>query len=249
MEASGTSTVMGMPGWSQISKDDPLAVAQTLKVGALLPRGLSLFAIGAADPGRSADKLHMKRVEATLEKGDIKALKCYLGYLPFSPEHEARRPYYKLAEKYKIPVIFHTGDTYSRKARVKLAHPLGVDDVAVDFPDVRFVLAHLGNPWILDAAEVIYKNNQFGDGNVWADVSALFVGSQADHYRKTGILDDIKKKVRHAIAFTERPDRFLYASDWPLNGMSFYRDFIKETVPREHHEAIFHDNAKLLFSL
>ncbi len=135
-----------MPGWSQINDNDPLAINQTCRVAASLPDGLSLFAIGAADPNRSSDVRHMKNVEAALEQGKVKALKCYLGYLPFGPEHEARRPYYELARKYKIPVIFHTGDTYSRKARVKLAHPLGVDEVAVAYPDVRFVLAHLGNP-------------------------------------------------------------------------------------------------------
>ncbi len=191
----------------------------------------------------------MKRVEEQLDAGRIRAFKCYLGYMPFGPEHEARRPYYELAKKYNLPVIFHTGDTYSRKALVKLAHPLRVDEVAVEYPQVRFVLAHLGNPWILDATEVIYKNNQFGEGNVWADVSALFVDVQAEHYEQTGVLDDIKLKVRHAIAFTERPDRFMYASDWPLNHMNFYRDFVKDAVPEEHHEAIFHDNAKQLFGL
>lgn len=249
MTESKTSMAMGMPGWSQITENDPLAINRTLQIGALLPDKLKLFAIGAADPNRSSDAKHMKRVEDQLADGKVKALKCYLGYLPFGPDHEARLPYYELAKKYKIPVIFHTGDTYSRKAQLKFAHPLGVDDVAVKYPEVRFVLAHLGNPWILDAAEVVYKNNQFGDGNVWADLSALFVSTQASHYQKTGILDDIQKKVRHAISFTERPDRFIYASDWPLNGMSFYRDFIKDVVPPEHHGAIFHDNAKLLFNL
>jgi uncharacterized protein len=234
MTESNTATALGMPGWSQITESDPLAIDWTLQIGALLPNKVRLLAIGAADPNRSSDSKHMKRVEAQLADGQVKALKCYLRYLPFGPEHEAQLPYYDLAKKYRIPVICHTGDTYSRKARLKFAHPLRVDDIAVKYPDVRFVLAHLGNPWILDAAEVIYKNNQFGDGNVWAGVSALFVSTQAEHYKKTGILDDIQKKVRHAIAFTERPDRFIYASDWPLNGMSFYRDFIKDTVPREH---------------
>ena len=211
MEDSGTSTVLGMPGWSEIDEEDPLAINQTLKVSALLPGHLKMFAIGAADPYRSSDKKHMLRVEKALAAGKVKALKCYLGYLPFGPDDDARRPYYKLAQKYRIPVIFHTGDTYSKLAKVRLAHPLRVDDIAVEYPEMKIVLAHLGNPWILDAAEVIYKNNQFGDGNVWADVSALFIREQSDHYEKTGILDDIRQKVRHAIAYSQRPDRFLYA--------------------------------------
>ena len=34
--------------------------------------------------------------------------------------------------------MIHTGDTYSPKAKVRQAQPLLVDDIAVDYPDVRF---------------------------------------------------------------------------------------------------------------
>lgn len=68
-------------------------------------------------------------------------------------------------------MIIHTGDTYSRTAKVRMAHPLLVDDVAVDYPDVKFVMCHLGNPWFQDAAEVLYKND-----NVYADISGLTLG-------------------------------------------------------------------------
>ena len=77
--------------------------------------------------------------------------------------------------KYHLPVIFHTGDNWSTTAKVKYAHPLRMDEVAVDHPEVRFVLAHFGNPWLIDAAEVVFKNP-----NVWADLSGLFVGSDKE---------------------------------------------------------------------
>ena len=104
----------------------------------------------------------------------VVALKGYLGYLHFEPAHANYRRYYELAAKYKLPVMFHTGDTYSPKAKLKFAHPLGVDEVAVDHPDTRFLICHIGNPWVTDAAEVIYKNM-----NVWADLSGLVVGDES----------------------------------------------------------------------
>src|SRR5208282_4375038 len=97
------------------------------------------------------------------------------GYLHFHPADPAYRPYYELAARRRLPFIFHTGDTYSPYAKLKYAHPLGVDEVAVDHPDVRFVLAHVGNPWMIDAAEVVYKNV-----NVWADLSGLIVGDEEE---------------------------------------------------------------------
>jgi uncharacterized protein len=246
MADSRTEHALCMPQWGQLRADDPLGVHRTLALKELIP---CLHAIGIADPSRTGAE-ERKGVEKVLEQGVVKALKCYLGYVHAMPGDSGYTWYFKMAAKYKIPVIFHTGDTYSRKAKVKYAHPLGIDDVAVDFPEVNFVLAHLGNPWITDAAEVIYKNNQLGSGgNVWADLSALLVGPQFDAYAGSGLLDRLKKQVRHAIAYSERPDRFLYGSDWPLTKMTIYRDFISEAVPQEHHQAVFCENAKALFHL
>jgi predicted TIM-barrel fold metal-dependent hydrolase len=91
----------------------------------------------------------------------------HLGYLQFGPEHPNYVPYYEIAARYHLPVIVQTGDNWSTKAKVKYAHPLRMDEVAVDHPEVRFVLAHFGNPWLIDAAEVVFKNP-----NVWADLSS-----------------------------------------------------------------------------
>ncbi len=137
------------------------------------------------------------------------------------------------------------------KAKVKYAHPLLVDEVAVDFPSVRFVLAHVGNPWTIDAAEVLYKNNKPERANVWTDLSGLVVGSAADlrASQEQGQLRPVAERIRQAFDYAERPDRFLYASDWPLAPMAAYRDFIREIIPEEHHRAVFYDNAKALFKL
>src|SRR5262249_56900285 len=106
-----------------------------------------------------------------------------------------------------------TGDTYSPFAKLKYAHPLGIDEVAVDHPKVRFILAHVGNPWMADAAEVIYKNM-----NVWADLSGLLVGQDGDFSEldTAEAAQDVVQRLQAAWRYAERPNRFLYGSDWPL---------------------------------
>jgi predicted TIM-barrel fold metal-dependent hydrolase len=99
------------------------------------------------------------------------------------------------------------------------AQPLLVDEVAVDHPNVNFVLAHFGNPWLTDAAEVLYKNDKKGfRENVWADLSGIVVGSAGDfdRYRRRGVLTALANQVRWAFTYAERPDRFLFGTDWPL---------------------------------
>jgi uncharacterized protein len=246
MQAAGVEQALCMPRW-QNSADDPLGINETLLITSRVP---GLHAIGIADPTRT-EKDHFARVERVLRQGKVKAFKAYLGYLHYGPDSPNYRPYYELAARYDVPFVFHTGDTYSHMAKVKYAHPLGVDEVAVDFPTVKFVLAHVGYPWTIDTAEVLYKNNKKERANVWTDLSGLLVGSaeQFADYRKNGVVEKLAGKIREAFYYTECPDRFVYGSDWPLAPMAEYRDLIREVIPVEHHPAVFYDNSKALFKL
>jgi predicted TIM-barrel fold metal-dependent hydrolase len=229
--------------------EDPLGIARTLELCRSVP---GLRAIGIADPRRT-EPAHLKAVEAQIERhrDRLVAFKAYLGYLHFGPEDPNYVPYYKLAAKYHLPVIVHTGDNWSTTAKVKYAHPLRMDEVAVDHPEVRFVLAHFGNPWLIDAAEVVYKN-----ANVWADLSGLFVGNDkeirelldAAGARESApglLISDLKK----AIAYVGDYGRFLYGSDWPLAPMGPYRRLIESLIPEEHRRAVFKANAEHVFGI
>jgi hypothetical protein len=241
MQTAGVEAVYSMGAWS-VCERDPLGIETTLQIAQLVP---GLKAIGIADPTKT-DLAHFARVEAQLISGTLVALKAYLGYLHYEPTHPNYRRYYELATQYNLPVMFHTGDTYSARAKLKYAHPLGVDEVAVDHPDCRFVICHVGNPWMLDAAEVIYKNM-----NVWADLSGLLVGPDEMFASEEGreMADEVAHTIQQAIRYSERPNRFLYGTDWPLVSMVSYRDFIATAVPAEYRELVFEENAKFLFRI
>ncbi len=240
--AFGMGSLGGMKG-------DPLGIAGTLALAQSIP---GLKAIGVADP-RHTEPDHLRAVEAQINRHreKIVALKAYLGYLHYGPEDPNYVPYYTLAAKYHLPVIVHTGDNWSTTAKLKYAHPLRMDEVAVDHPEVRFVLAHLGNPWLMDAAEVVFKNP-----NVWADLSGLFVGSDQEIQ---GLLDAAKvpdsapglafSDLKKAIGYVGDYKKFLYGSDWPLAPLGSYRRLIESLIPREHHAEVFRNNAKHVFEI
>ena len=242
MKDAGILSALAMGSYT-ISPDDPLGVKSTFEVMEALP---GLHAIGVMDPTKdAADREHFALVDKALKDKSIVALKGYLGYLHFEPWHINYRRYYELAEQHRIPVIFHTGDTYSKKAKLKYAQPLGIDDVAVDHPECNFVIAHFGNPWMLEAAEVIYKND-----NVWADLSGFVVGDgklfSDDDWDDA--LSDIASRVLHALHYVEKPNRILYGTDWPLIPMKGYRRFVADLLPEPWHEAVFEANARNLFT-
>jgi uncharacterized protein len=241
MMAAGVQAALAM-GSMEGGIEDPLGLKRTLEI---CDKVLGLYAIGAIDPRRT-EREYLLAAERAMADNRVMALKAYLGYLHVFPNDPGYRPYYELAARYKKPVFFHTGDTYSPYAKLKFAHPLLIDEVAVDFPTTKFVMAHAGNPWMLDAAEVIYKNM-----NVWADLSGWLVGdedsfgSPANEAERVDIRERFVKAFRHA----GRPNRFLYGSDWPLAPMPAYSDFIRTIVPVEFQSMVFHDNAELLFGM
>jgi predicted TIM-barrel fold metal-dependent hydrolase len=246
MKQAGIKLIFGM-GSGDGQSEDPLGIAGTLALSESVP---GLKAVGVADP-RCTTPAHLKAIEAQIERhrDKIVALKAYLGYFHFGPEHPNYRPYYKLAAKHHLPVIVHTGDNWSTKAKVRYAHPLRMDEVAVDHPKVRFVLAHFGNPWLTDAAEVVYKNS-----NVWADLSGFIAGTaqkfealleaaKVSNSAPGLLISDLKK----ALEYVEDYTRFLYATDWPLAPMASYRQLIEFLIPKDYHQAVFRTNAEHVF--
>jgi len=188
-------------------------------------------------------KINVPVLEAGLKSGMFGCIKIYLGYVrqwAYDPNYE---PAYKLAEKYDVPVVFHTGDTYSQTAHVKYADPLTIDEVAVDHPKVRFVIAHCGNPWIISAAEVAYKNP-----NVWLDGSALMIGDLTKA-SKASVDRLIVQPISWIFSYTEDPSKLMFGTDWPLTRIKPYVDAFKRAIPKEHWNAVFHDNAAKVFKL
>lgn len=183
-------------------------------------------------------KKYQKKVEEAL-RGSVVGIKIFPGYHPVYPSDKRYFPFYELAAKYQKPVIIHTGDTFGSHHLVKYAHPLDVDEIAVRFPNTTFIIAHLGNPWIRDAAELVYKNE-----NVYADLSAFCIGHTHGLHFKL-----IQEDIRWALAYSHRPDKFFYGSDWPLTPMKPYIALIRKAVPKEFHRKIFWENAKRVFRL
>jgi predicted TIM-barrel fold metal-dependent hydrolase len=175
-----------------------------------------------------------------LSAGLVRGLKLYPGYEPFYPHDSRLNVVYELAEEFDVPVMLHTGDTYHPQGKLKYAHPLEVDEVAVDHPKVNFVICHLGNPWLTDCMEVVYKNK-----NVYADISGLVLGEFTEAFE-----DYMEEQIGDVILYAGEPDQFLYGSDWPICSMKSYVEFVKQLkMPEPDRHALLFENTRRLFRL
>ena len=175
----------------------------------------------------------LRELSDFLKDGHVKALKIYLGYEHFYPYDARCRVLYDLAMEYKVPVMFHTGDTYTPRGKLRFAHPLNIDDVAVDFPELKIVICH-------DCMEIVYKNK-----NVYADISGLVLGDFTSKF-ETFMLE----QIRDMILYAGEPRYLLYGTDWPICRMRTYLKFVRELgLSKENEERILWKNANQLYNL
>lgn len=169
--------------------------------------------------GPADDRTDLFAMEERIRDGLVKGIKLYPGYEPYPINDPSLEAVYRLAAKYQVPVMIHTGDTYSKTAKVRFAHPLLIDDVAVDYPDVTFVMCHAGNPWFVDAAQVVYKND-----NVYADISGLTLGDISTDFESYMV-----RRLVDMVQYLGAAERqLMYGTDWPLVRMGPYLDFLEK---------------------
>ena len=66
-------------------------------------------------------------------------------------------------------MLIHQGTTFCANVSLEIANPLQLQPLALEFPRLRMVIAHMGHPWIDETLVLIRKNR-----NMYADISALY---------------------------------------------------------------------------
>ncbi len=106
---------------------------------------------------------------------------------------------YRAAEANGIPVMFHTGTSIFPGARNKFGDPMYLDDVAVDFPKLKILMAHGGRPLWMDTAFFLLRRHP----NVYLDISGIPPKSLLQYFPR---LEQIAHKT-------------LFGTDWPGPGV------------------------------
>jgi predicted TIM-barrel fold metal-dependent hydrolase len=106
---------------------------------------------------------------------------------------------YRVAETSGIPVMIHTGTSIFPDARNKFGDPIYLDDVAVDFPKLRILMAHGGRPIWMQTAFFLLRRHR----NVHLDISGIPPKQLLNYFPR---LEHIAKKT-------------LFGTDWPSPGI------------------------------
>jgi predicted TIM-barrel fold metal-dependent hydrolase len=149
------------------------------------------------------------------------------------PELAGLATVYEKCIEYDVPVMVHTGTSIFPGARNKYGNPLDLDDVVVDFPELKLIIAHGGRPLWMDEALFVLRRSP----NSILDISGV-----------------PPKKLLDYFPWLERvADRAIFGTDWPgpmvLDVAQNVEDFYALPLSDEIKRKVLRDNAQRLFPL
>lgn len=77
-------------------------------------------------------------------------------------------PIYAKCCELDIPVLLHTSVNFSTELLLDFGNPMYIDEVAVDFPELKIVCVHGGWPWITQMVAVAWRHK-----NVYIEISGI----------------------------------------------------------------------------
>jgi len=186
----------------------------------------TLIGFLAVDPTQEGWEKEMEHGHQELGLRGIKLLSMYAGFRPDEPRLD---PLWRYATRHSLPVLLHTGTTFIAQAPLECTLPRHLDAVAIRFPEVKIIMAHLSHPYEGECIATIRKHP-----NVYADISAL-------HYRPFQLYHSLMLVQEYGVW-----DKLLFGSDFPfttvnasIDGLRRLNDMTQGTgLPKLNESAI-----------
>lgn len=164
--------------------------------------GSRFIGFGSVDPDSNQNALtEMKRAK---DQMGLRGLKLNPALQEFDPGSASALELYKEAERLEMPILIHTGITFSNRFSIEHNTPLIYDDIARKHPKLKICLAHMGWPWLWEAVTVTIRNP-----NVYLDTAGTYAGTPAEHVRQ--ITSTLSSRVIENVL----GKRLMFGSDYP----------------------------------
>ena len=195
-----------------------------------------MLAFASVNPMRGKEAV--TEAERLVKSGTFRGFKIHCPLMGFHANDKKAYPFYEVLNAARLPVVFHTGHSGigtgmpgGGGVRLKYGHPMDLDDVAVDFPDMPIIMAHPSFPWQDEAISVcLHKPQVYIDLSGW---SPKYFSPTLIQYANSLL----KKKV-------------LFGSDYPmLTPDRWLADFQTISIKDEVRPLILRENAIRLFGL
>ena len=154
-----------------------------------------LIGFGSVDPSADSAVDELERMK------DLGLVGCKLG--PIYQDVDPLGPEFlrvcAALERLGLPMLIHQGTTFARAGSLLLARPILLDEIALRYPSLKIVIAHVGHPWFDEAIAVVRRHP-----HVYADVSGL-------HPRRWLLYQALVSAIEYCVEH-----KLLFGSDFPF---------------------------------
>ncbi|HWR13576.1 MAG TPA: amidohydrolase family protein [Terriglobales bacterium] len=183
----------------------------------------------------------VEQLDHAVLKLGLRGLKLGPIYQNVHPSDQKIKRLFKRAEELGTPIVIHQGTTFCCNVSLEVADPVLLQPIALEFPRLRMVIAHMGHPWIGETISLIRKHPF-----LFADISAL-------HYRPWQFYNALVLASEYRVMH-----KLLLGSDYPVTtpaetiaGLKKVNQFTVGTaLPRvseaDIDDLIYRDTLKLL---
>ena len=188
--------------------------------------------LAGIDPFRGMQGL--RELESAVHDYGFVGAHLYPHWFGLAPDHAKYYPYYAKCCELDIPIMMQVGQNliYSRERRLpSVARPICLDQVAIDFPDLKLLGIHIGVPWTDEMIAMAWKHE-----NVYIGVDAY----APKHW---------PKQLVHYLDSYGR-SKVLFGTDWPvIDPERAVTEIDTLGLRPESHAALMRDNALRVFRL
>ena len=154
--------------------------------------------LAGVDPFRGMQGIY--DLERGVRELDFVGAHLYPHWFGLAPNDRRYYPYYSKCCELYIPIMMQVGHNlvYSRERRLpSVGRPISLDDVAIDFPELKLIGIHIGVPWTEEMISMAWKHE-----NVFIGVDAY----APKHW---------PKELVHYLNTYGR-EKVLFGTDWPV---------------------------------
>jgi uncharacterized protein len=166
------------------------------------------------------------RLERAVRVLGLRGLKLAPTYQNVDPVSAAALALFEAADSLDVPVLIHQGVTFVRSSVMAFALPRQIDEIALRFPRLRIVIAHLGHPWTAECVAVVRKHP-----NVFADVSAL---APRPFQFRNALIEAGEYRTA---------DKLLFGTDWPFGTLDAQAGLLARWRDDESEPDVLRDTA------
>ncbi len=188
--------------------------------------------LAGVDPFRGMQGL--RDLEAAVKRHGFVGAHLYPHWFGLAPDDAKYYPYYAKCCELDIPIMMQVGQNlvYSRERRLpSVGHPICLDKVAIDFPELKLLGIHIGVPWTDEMIAMAWKHEN------------IFIGVDAyapKHWPA--------QLVRYLDSYGR--DKVLFGTDWPvIDPERAVREIDELKLRPQTMKQLMRDNALRVFRL